>query len=196
MAPVIALVATGLAACGAENTKVGESSGEFKVLVTRASFPARQHVAGASDLVLAVRNASDKEIPQLVVTIWTGEGGVASSKAQGAFASPERPIWLPVTGYPKILPSGATAGADAAPTDSYVFGALAAGRSRTVVWRVTPVHAGTYTVNYAVAAGTQGDAKAVTADGPAVGRFRVRIDSAPKGGCVVAASGQRSGDCA
>ena len=49
-----------------------------------------------------------------------------------------------------------------------------------MVWNVTPVQAGTYTVHYRVAAGLQGKARAVTADGSIPeGEFVVRISSAP-----------------
>jgi hypothetical protein len=49
-----------------------------------------------------------------------------------------------------------------------------------MVWNVTPVQAGTFTVHYRVAAGLQGKAKAVTADGSVPeGEFVVRISSAP-----------------
>jgi hypothetical protein len=48
-----------------------------------------------------------------------------------------------------------------------------------MVWNVTPVQAGTFTVHYRVAAGLQGKAKAVTADGSVPeGEFVVRISSA------------------
>ena len=50
---------------------------------------------------------------------------------------------------------------------------MRSGESKDIVWRVTPVRAGTYTVHYEVAAGLQGKAKAVTADGePGEGRVR------------------------
>jgi hypothetical protein len=49
-----------------------------------------------------------------------------------------------------------------------------------MVWNVTPVQPGTYTVHYRVAAGLQGKAKAVTADGSVPeGEFVVRISSTP-----------------
>ena len=55
-----------------------------------------------------------------------------------------------------------------------------------VVWNVTPVQGGTFTVHYRVAAGLQGKAKAVTADGSAPqGEFVVRISTAlPHSRCV------------
>jgi hypothetical protein len=49
-----------------------------------------------------------------------------------------------------------------------------------MVWNVTPVQPGTYTVHYRVAAGLQGKAKAVTSDGSVPeGEFVVRISNAP-----------------
>ena len=53
-------------------------------------------------------------------------------------------------------------------------------QTKRIVWNVTPVQAGTYTVHYRVAAGLEGKAKAVTADGSVPeGEFVVRISSAP-----------------
>jgi hypothetical protein len=203
----------GLGACGGGDPATREPSGTFRVSVTRASFPPRQHVAGTTDLVLAVANTGDEAIPQLAITIWTGTGGAAASKADGAFsqrfrdqrlASATHPVWLPDPDFPKLLEGGVTpanaasapsAGAVAAQTDTYTFGPLASGRSRTVVWRVTPVRTGVYEVHYEVAAGLAGNAKAVTASGgPVGGRFRVTIDAAPSGGCVVTSS-ERYGRC-
>jgi hypothetical protein len=202
----VILGSVALAACGGESTRTDERSGSYSVDVTRASFPARQHVAAASDLVLAITNTGDETIPELAVTVTTAAGSAGGAKAQGAFASATGPVWLPASGYPKFLAGGETpahldagpsAGADAAPTNTYVFGELAAGQSRTVVWRVIPVRAGAYTIQYAIAAGTLGGAKAVTASGaPATGRFRVRIDPNPRGACVATSSGLRSESCA
>jgi hypothetical protein len=74
----------------------------------------------------------------------------------------------------------ASAGAEAAQTDTFAFGSLAANDTREMVWNVTAVQAGTYTVHYRVAAGLQGKAKAVTGDGSIPeGEFVVRISSAP-----------------
>ena len=62
---------------------------------------------------------------------------------------------------------------------------MRAGESKDIVWRVTPVRAGTYTVHYEVAAGLQGKAKAVTADGgPVKGEFAVTITPKPPQTCV------------
>ena len=67
-------------------------------------------------------------------------------------------------------------------------GALPAGEGRTIVWHVTPVRAGSYTVHYEVAAGLDGKAKAVTSDGgPVRGPFRVDISTKVPRTCVTGA---------
>ena len=92
-------------------------------------------------------------------------------------------MWVLENNYPKLLAAGASpdglhkapsAGADAAQTDTFQFGSLAPGESKDIIWRVTPVMAGTYTVHYEVAAGLEGKAKAVTPTaGPVKGEFTV-----------------------
>jgi hypothetical protein len=121
----------------------------------------------------------------------TGTGTAAQElpQAQGSFsvrsnqpglAIPFRPVWILEEGFPKLAGQTASAGAEAAQTDTYSFGPLAANQSRQMVWNVTPVQAGTFTVHYRVAAGLQGKAKAVNADGSVPeGEFVVRISSAP-----------------
>ncbi len=202
-AAVLLTAALAPVGCGGEDQTSPDSrekSGSFQVELTRASFPARQRVAGTADLVLAVRNTGGETIPQLAVTLWTGRADAAGSKPQGSFnvrvderdrASTTSPVWIPTPGYPKLLAPGKTlqdlgaapsAGGVAAQIDTYVLGALPAGKSKTIVWRVTPIRAGSYTVRYAVAAGLRGEAKAVAAGGePVGGAFRVRIGSDPGG---------------
>ena len=89
-------------------------------------------------------------------------------------------MWILEEGYPKLEGQTASAGAEAAQTDTYAFGELTPNRTKRIVWNVTPVQAGTYTVHYRVAAGLEGKAKAVTADGSVPeGEFVVRISNAP-----------------
>jgi hypothetical protein len=119
----------------------------------------------------------------------TSGGGQELPQAQGSFsvrsaepdlAIPSRPVWILEEGYPKLAGQAASAGAEAAQTDTYSFGPLPANQSKQIVWNVTPVQPGTFTVHYRVAAGLQGKAKAVTADGSVPeGEFVVRISSAP-----------------
>jgi hypothetical protein len=184
-----------LAACGGdeESQADNEPKGEFPVEVASAKFPARQRLAQTSDLVLEVENAGDETIPDLAITIFTGDekadGPFNIRSEQADLADPNRPVWILENDYPKVLADGIdpseldaepTAGAETAATDTFAFGPLAPGESQAAVWRVTPVQPGTYTVHYEVAGGIDGNAKAVTADGsPVEGEFVVTITDKP-----------------
>ena len=108
------------------------------------------------------------------------QGSFSVRSAQQGLAIPFRPVWILETGYPKLEGETASAGAEAAQTDTYAFGALEPHQTKSIVWNVTPVQGGTYTVHYRVAAGLEGKAKAVTANGSIPeGEFVVRISTAP-----------------
>jgi hypothetical protein len=108
------------------------------------------------------------------------QGSFSVRSEQQGLAIPFRPVWILEEGFPKLAGETASAGAEAAQTDTFSFGSLASNQSRSMVWNVTPVQAGTFTIHYRVAAGLQGKAKAVTADGSVPeGEFVVRISSAP-----------------
>jgi hypothetical protein len=195
---------------GGERQDANEPEGDFPVQIVNANFPSKQKLAQNTNLTLTVANSGDKAIPDLAITIFTtsnastGESSSSSTgttstgtptgsqelpTAQGSFsvrseqeglAIPFRPVWILEEGFPKLAGQTASAGAEAAQTDTFSFGELAANQSREMVWNVTPVQAGTFTVHYRVAAGLQGKAKAVTADGSVPeGEFVVRISSAP-----------------
>jgi hypothetical protein len=118
-------------------------------------------------------SAASQDLPQ-------AQGSFSVRSEQEGLSIPFRPVWILEEGFPKLAGKTASAGAEAAQTDTFSFGSLAANQSRAMVWNVTPVQAGTYTVHYRVAAGLQGKAKAVTADGSVPeGEFVVRISSAP-----------------
>jgi hypothetical protein len=191
------LSAAALAACGGggERQDEDEPEGDFPVDVTDARFPNRQRLAETTDLRLGVENAGNEQIPDLAVTISIdGGGGAVSSGAsgQGSFsirsdqpglANPNRPVWILEDKYPRIVgeepPLGSSPGATAA-TNTFAFGPLAPGDTREIVWRVTPVMGGTFTVNYEIAAGLHGKARAVTEDGSDVtGEFVVTISTKP-----------------
>src|SRR5262245_20633173 len=113
-------------------------------------------------------------------TLPSAMGAFSVTSDQPGLAIPSRPVWILEQGYPKLAGETQSAGASAAQTDTYSFGPLDPGETRTMVWNVTPVQAGTFTVHYRVAAGLGGKAKAVTADGSVPeGEFVVRISSAP-----------------
>jgi hypothetical protein len=204
------LLAAGVASCGGTRQDANEPSGNFPVQIVSADFPSKQALAQNTNLTLSVANSGDKTIPDLAITIFTtsnastGQTGNTTTgttstgtsstsqdlpQAQGSFSVrseqegleiPFRPVWILEEGFPKYVGQTASAGAEAAQTDTYAFGGLAANQTKRIVWNVTPVQAGTYTVHYRVAAGLEGKAKAVTADGSVPeGEFVVRISSAP-----------------
>jgi hypothetical protein len=204
------LLAAGVASCGGSRQDANEPEGDFPVTIVSADFPSKQKLAQNTNLTLAVENSGDKAIPDLAITIFTtsnastGESttttsgttstGTASTSeefptAQGSFsvrseqeglAIPFRPVWILEEGFPKYEGETASAGAEAAQTDTYAFGELNPNQTKRIVWNVTPVQGGTYTVHYRVAAGLQGKAKAVTGDGSVPeGEFVVRIDTTP-----------------
>jgi hypothetical protein len=202
----------GLSACGGggKSQDADEPTGNFPVEVAKASFPDRQQLVESSDLELEINNAGNETIPNLAVTIYTTRTPAPAGqqpKANRPFgirvnqpdlADPTRPVWILEHNFPKLIPPGAgnkglgrapSAGAAAAQTDTFQFGAVLSGESKDIVWRVTPVRPGTYTVHYEVAAGLYGNAKAVTSDGgPVKGEFPVEIESKPKATCVKGAS--------
>jgi hypothetical protein len=184
-----------LPACGSDGERqdVDEPEGEFPVEVTTAKFPTRQRLAETSDLELSIENVGEEQIPDLAVTICLdscqADGSFSLRSDQPGLASPNRPVWILEQDYPKLLEPGTSkteldkapsAGAEAAQTNTFSFGAMAPGDEVTPVWRVTPVQGGTYTVHYKLAAGLTGKAKATTADGsPAEGSFVVTISTKP-----------------
>jgi hypothetical protein len=184
---VLALAAVSmltLTACGSkERQDADEPTGDYPVAITKAVFPARQALAGTTNLVLGVKNAGDKTIPQLVVTISAdpdADESFSVHSKQPGLAIPSRPVWVLEEGYPKLAGEAAPAGADSAQTKSFNFGPLDAGQSRVMVWRVTPTVAGTWTVDYRIAAGLEGKAKAETPDGNVPeGQFVVKISDVP-----------------
>ena len=118
------------------------------------------------------------------------EGSFSTISLQPGLAIPSRPVWILEQGYPTLvgaeIPPGppgelaAASPATAVQTNTFAWGVLEPGDDIDMVWKVTAVQAGTYTVHYRVAAGLQGNAVAVTDDGgDPEGRFVVQITDAP-----------------
>ena len=190
----VAALAWGGAGCGsdAERQDVDEPEGEFQVEVVAAKFQTEQRLAQTSDLTLEIENTGKEAVPELAVTINTGDEGASGPFSvrsdQPGLADPNRPVWILENGFPKLasklasedLGAAPTGGATAVQTNTFSFGSLPPGDSREIVWRVTPVQSGTYTVRYELAAGLTGKAKAVTDDGsPVEGEFVVTITDKP-----------------
>ena len=109
-----------------------------------------------------------------------GDESFSVRSDQPGLTIPSRPVWILENGYPKLAGEEAPAGGQTAQTRTFSFSALDPDDTRQIVWRLTPVQPGTYTVSYTVAAGLTGKAKAVTADGSTPeGEFVVTISDVP-----------------
>jgi hypothetical protein len=169
---------------GGERQDEDEPEGEFAVEVVRASFPEDQKLAKSSNLVLTVRNAGQETIPNIAVTV----DGFNFRKQDPDLADPERPQFV-INGVPREIggfPEAKDAsplGCDSAYVNTWACGPLAAGRERSFRWSVTAVEAGDYKIDWRVAAGLDGKAKAVSAGGgpPPSGSFSGNVsDEAPE----------------
>jgi hypothetical protein len=149
-----------------------------------ASFPSEQKLAKRSELEIVVRNADSKEIPNIAVTL----KGLDRRKDDPDLADQRRPVFV-VNGQFKEFgniedaqaktPNGVE---NPSYVDTWSLGPLKPGESKSFKWDVTAVQAGPYELNYAVAAGLDGKAKAVDAAGqPITGVFSGTIsDVAPQ----------------
>ncbi|MGH2980655.1 MAG: hypothetical protein ACRDKV_01250, partial [Solirubrobacterales bacterium] len=195
-----------LAGCGGgeERQDASEPAGRFPVRIVTSSFPTRQRLAQTSLLRIGVQNTGSKPVPSLAITISLDKNAVhpfSVYDTQPGLADPDRPVWVLENDYPRLAGSNRTAGAETANDKTFDFGTLEPGETVEAVWRVTPVRAGTYTLDYQVDAGLTGKAKAVTADGgPPTGSFVVRISDQPpetrvndQGEVVVVPSGGGNG---
>lgn len=172
-----------LAGCGQARQDAQEKVAKYTLDVVSASFPASQNIAANGRLVLVVRNAGSHTVPNLAVTI----NSFTERDAQQGLASSQRPVWIvddgpgasPTRSVENIGPD--TQGGDvSAYTNTWAAGPLAAGKTATLVWKVTPVRPGTHTIRYRVAAGLNGKASAQTSNGqPPQGSFTVNISHSP-----------------
>lgn len=165
---VLGAVAASASGCGSgPRQDANEPSGTFALDVVQASFPERQHLARQEQMVVEIRNADRRTIPNVAVTV----SSFASREDRQDVADPNRPVW--------IVDSGPRGGITAY-TNTWALGSLAPGQSRRFVWRVTPVRPGSHEVHYEVAAGLDGKAKAQGANGSRPeGTFTVRVSGRP-----------------
>lgn len=161
---------------GGTRQDAGEQEATYPVAVAHASFPARQDLAEHAEMRIAVRNLGDRTIPNLAATIEAGGGGTEVdafgylTDAAGV-ASRSRPAW--------IVDEGPRGGDTAAP-GTWALGPLRPHRTRTFVWHVSAVRAGSYTITYRLSGSLTGRSQLRLADGSAAGgRFIVRVNRRP-----------------
>lgn len=190
----MAMLATAclVAGCGGTEQNAGEHAGKYPVSVA-SSFPARQRLAEQTSFTVRIKNVGKAVIPDVAVTVLNPKYGPAAqafgmliksnSAGQPILASRSRPIWIidqapGRCGY--SCRSRGPGGAATAYTNTWALGKLAPGHTALFRWKLTAVQPGAYSVEYEVAAGLNGSAKAVRSGGkPVHGHFEVHISSVP-----------------
>lgn len=185
-------VAGGVAGCGGSEQNAGEPHARFPVSIA-SSFPAEQRLAQRTSFMVRVKNVGSRAIPDVAVTVLNPRYGSAAQAfgtlipanagGQPILATRSRPVWIvdqepgPCRYSCHLRGPG---GAATAYSDTWALGRLAPGRTAVFRWQLTAVQAGAYRVEYEVAAGLNGYAKAVLAGGAAArGHVDVHISSAP-----------------
>jgi hypothetical protein len=189
VAALAALIALSVAACGDESSSdANEAEGTYRVQLTDASFPAKQRLGQTYLLELGVRNTSDKTIPALTVNVSIkGKEGAGSTlpfgirDPQPELAQPDRPVWVLAEHYPKFAGSSAAGGAGTSNPKTFDFGALKKGATANVVWKLSAVRTGDYTLVYGIEAGLSNKTKAETGGEAAPGgTFSVKVSAAER----------------
>jgi hypothetical protein len=174
---------------GGERQDSDEPAGTFPVDVVKATFPTKQRLAEKSELEIAVRNAGDKAVPNVAVTVESDEAeqtaaaaAFAEASDQPGLADSSRPVWVLDT---------APHGGITAYTNTWALGQLKPNQTKTFVWHVTAVKSGVHAIKYKVAAGLDGKAKAVLPGGneEPTGTFTINVSNKPAN-ARVGANGQ------
>jgi hypothetical protein len=167
-----------LAGCGGARQDVNEPSGNFPVSIVTASFPSAQTLARTADMKIAVRNEGTRPVPDVAVTV----NSFDYVSPQQGLADPSRPIW--------IIDQGPVGG-ESAYVNTWTLGVLAPGQMRTFSWRVTPVLAGMHRIDFRIAAGLNGKAKAqLVGGGIPRGSFTVQVADVPSQATVDPSTGR------
>ncbi len=199
-----------VAACGSQTQAASEPKGKFPV-TTSASFPAAQHISAGTRLVVRVTNAGRKTVPDVAVTItdgipshpnWGTQIQAFNYKLnQSNVASHSRPVWV-VDQAPGPCQyschNGGPGGAVSAFSNTWALGPLKPHKTAVFAWHLMPVQPGAWVVNWRVAAGLYGNAKAVTPAGSIPrGSFTIHVSQVPaqsyvnnSGKIVTTANGQ------
>ena len=144
-----------------------EPNATFDVQVVEAKFPRQQSLSRPADLRIRVRNTGDETMPNVAVSI----KGFYRRSEQPGLSDPNRPVYV-VERQPKD--------SETAYDQTWTLGPLAGGDTREFAWKVVPVVAGTHELEYTVAAGLNGKAKARTSGGGRPGgTFTVEVADTP-----------------
>jgi hypothetical protein len=189
---LVLLGSAAVAACGSQTQAAAEPKGNFRVAPS-ASFPTNQRLSQHTQLVVRVTNTGSKTIPNVAVTI---TGGTPNHPDYGTqlqafsyylnmpnLANHSRPVWIVdkapgPCGY-SCKTGGPGAGATAF-SNTWALGQLKAGKTAVFDWHLTAVQPGAWVVNWRVAAGEFGNAKAILAGGGIPrGSFTVHVSSKP-----------------
>lgn len=195
------LAAVAVTGCGkgGENKRQDEDerAGDYPVEVTSATFPADQKLAKRTKMVIEVRNAGERTIPNVSVVVKCrgesgGSGGSPGGTAGGFdYVSPHegnadriRPQFV-INEVPTrtARPDARQVELDplerpSAYVNTYPLGKLRQGETVEFRWDVTAVRAGPYEVCWRVAAGLDGKAKAVASGGSEItGEFRGTVSN-------------------
>jgi hypothetical protein len=151
------------------------------VQVTSASFPALQRLSEHTQVVISVRNAGSKTIPNLAVTICNttctypapvGQGTSVAAFSQylstPGLANHSRAVWVvdrPPGGCGYSCAQGGAGGNVSSASNTWQGGPLKPGATATFKWAVTAVTFGKFVVAWEIAAGLNGKAKAVASSG-------------------------------
>jgi hypothetical protein len=181
-----ALVLAGLLAAGCGSgarQDAREPAGTFTLAVVHSAFPLKQSIARPADMELVVHNTGSRTAPNVAVTVDSFD----YTEHYPELASNKRPIWVIEKG-PGVIPArpveseavSPPGGGQTAYVNTWALGPLGPGSSRTFLWQVVPVKPGRHRVDYTVAAGLAGKAKAeLPSGGPVAGHFNVYIASVP-----------------
>lgn len=170
-----AVCALAIAGCGDEgNQASNEPDRDYRLEVVSADFPDRQHVAERTRMRITVLNRDTAPVPNLAVTLkrpgpagGTVPSTFAADVGNPGLADKDRPLWIVDEG---------PVGGEVAYASTWALGRLAPGQTKTFDWYVTAVQPGRHTVQYEVAPGLDGDARAVGKPG---GTFTVVVEGDP-----------------
>ena len=167
MMRVVFVCLLAFAGCGGgQRQDENEPEGDFPVEVVRATFPEQQKLAMSSDMTVTVRNAGEETIPNIAVTV----DGFDKRKTDPDLADQSRPVFalngvqIEIAGFPEAK-DASPRGCDTAYVNTWACGPLKPDDQRTFRWSVTAVQAGDFKIDWRVAAGLDGKAKAVAAGG-------------------------------